>query len=91
MANFVEIFNAGFPRIYKNAKSPENTCLKDFCILSLFVTWSNALSENESYQKEVSNKNSSKRRGHQLKTFESRAKSFFGSLDWKQLIARFYY
>ena len=25
MANFVEIFNAGFPRIYKNAKSPENT------------------------------------------------------------------
>ena len=49
MANFVEIFNAGFPRIYKNAKSPENTCLKDFCILSLFVTWSNTLSENESY------------------------------------------
>ena len=30
MANFVEIFNAGFPHIYKNAKSPENTFLKDF-------------------------------------------------------------
>ena len=49
MANFVLIFSAGFPRIYENAKLPENTCLKDFCILSLFVTWSNTLSENESY------------------------------------------
>ena len=48
MANFVEIFNADFPCICKNAKSPENTCLKDFCILSLFVTRSNTLSENES-------------------------------------------
>ena len=46
MANFVEILNAGFPRIYKNAKSPENACLKDFCILILFVTRSITLSEN---------------------------------------------
>ena len=46
MANFVEIFHTGFPRI--RAKSPENICLKDFSILALFVTLSNTLSENES-------------------------------------------
>ena len=38
MANFVEIFHTGFPRIHTNAKSPENICLKDFSILALFVT-----------------------------------------------------
>ena len=38
MANFKEIFHTGFPRIHTNAKSPENICLKDFSILTLFVT-----------------------------------------------------
>ena len=49
MANFVEIFYTGFSRIHENAKSLENICLKDFSILAIFVTWSNTLSENESY------------------------------------------
>ena len=38
MANFVEIFYTGFPRIHAYAKSPETICLKDFSILALFVT-----------------------------------------------------
>ena len=38
MANFVNIFHTGYPRIHTNAKSPENISLKDFSILALFVT-----------------------------------------------------
>ena len=49
MANFVEIFYTGFSRIHENAKSLENIYLKDFSIVAVFVTLSNTLSENRSY------------------------------------------